>query len=64
MRQLAKGYIYSVNETYQQIKSLECEMSLIGSKELAEKKIAKSLTMKVNCERNVKLCLLDVYQLF
>jgi len=35
-------------KTYQQTKSLECEASLIGLKELAEKKkkMAKSLTRK------------------
>ena len=42
MRPEAKAQIYSVNEHLQQIKSLECEASFINSKELTEKKIAKS----------------------
>jgi len=42
MRPVAKAQIYSVKrKTYQQIKSLECEASLINSKELVEKEKRK-----------------------
>ena len=42
MRPVAKAQIYSVKtKTHQQIKSLECEASLINSKELIEKKKRK-----------------------
>ena len=42
MRPEAKAQIYSVKRTLtKQIKSLECETSLISLKELAKKKVAK-----------------------
>ena len=49
MRPEAKAQIYLETKTYQQIKSLECEASLINSKELVEKKrkVAKSLKSKL-----------------
>jgi hypothetical protein len=37
-------------KTYQQIKSLECEASLINSKELAEKENGEVTDKKVNCK--------------
>ena len=40
-------------KTYQQIKSLECEASLINSKELAEKENSEVADSKVNCKKKV-----------
>ena len=64
MRPEAKAQIYSVNKNlpaYQQIKSLECDASLINSKELAEKKrkVAKSPKSKLQVKSRV--CLLIVW---
>ena len=53
MRPEAKAQIYSVNEkTHQQTKSLECETSLMSSKELAEKKKkdGEVADEKLNCK--------------
>ena len=42
MRPVAKAQMYSIEwKTYQQTKSLECETSLINSKELVEKRKEK-----------------------
>ena len=51
-------------KTYQEIKSLECETSLISSKEVAEKWLAKSPKRKAKLQEIVKVCLMDVYQTF
>ena len=52
MRPEAKTQIYSVKKTYQQTKSLECEASLISSKELAKKKKGGEVADgKVNYEK-------------
>ena len=52
MRPIDKAQMYSVQwKTYQQTKSLECETSLINSKELVEKKKEKGeVTEKVQRE--------------
>ena len=65
MRPVAKAQIYSVKrKTYQQTKSLECETSLINSKELVEKRKEKAKSPK-KCKGNCKVfVVLDVYQLF
>ena len=56
MRPEAKAQIYSVKQkTYQQTKSLECEMSLINSKELVEKRRKGEVAEKV--QRNCKVLL-------
>ena len=55
MRPEAKVQVYSVNETYQQTKSLECEASLINLKELVKKKRKGEVAEKV--QRNCKLLL-------
>ena len=47
MRSVAKAQIYSViTKTHQQIKSLECEVSLINLKELIKKKKRKGEVTK------------------
>ena len=51
MRPEAKVQIYS--KTYQQIKSLECEASLINSKELAEKENGEVADEKLNCKEKI-----------
>ena len=48
---------------YQQIKSLECETSLINLKELIDKRIEKAKSPK-KCKGIVKFVVLDVYQVF
>ena len=53
MRPEAKAQIYSVNETYKQIKLLEYEASLINSKELTEKENGEVADEKVNCKEKV-----------
>ena len=51
-------------KAYQQTKSLECETSLISSKDVTEKRVAKSPKKRANCVEIVKVCLMDVYQTF
>ena len=61
---VAKAQIYSVKrKTYQQIKSLECETSLINLKELIEKRREKEKSPK-KYKGIVKFVVLDVYQVF
>ena len=63
MRPIVKAQIYSVKtKTHQQIKSLECEASLINLKELVEKKEKAKSPKK--CKGIVKFIVLDVYQVF
>ena len=50
-------------KTHQQIKSLECEASLINLRELVEKKREKAKSPK-KCKVIVKFVVLDVYQVF
>ena len=50
-------------KTHQQIKSLECEASLINLKELVEKRREKAKSPK-KCKGIVKFVVLDVYQVF
>ena len=65
IRPVAKAQIYSVKrKIHQQTKSLECEVSLINSKELVEKKRRKAKSPK-KVQRNCKVfVVLDVYQFF
>ena len=49
--------------TYQQIKLLECETSLINLKELVEKRREKAKSPE-KCKRIVKFVVLDVYHVF
>ena len=64
MRPVAKAQIYSVKtKTHQQIKSLECEASLINLKELVEKRREKAKSPK-KYKGIVKFVVLDVYQIF
>ena len=52
-------------KTHQQIKSLECEMSLINLKELAENENSEVADRKSKVQGNCKgFVVLDVYQLF
>ena len=48
-------------KTHQQIKSLECEMSLINLKELAEKENSEVADRKINCKEIVKDLLYWMY---
>ena len=50
-------------KTYQQIKSLECEASLINLKELVEKRKKKAKSPK-KYKKIVKFVVLDVYLVF
>ena len=54
MRPETKAQIYSITKTYQQIKSLECEASLINSKELTEKENSEVADRNVNCKEKVE----------
>ena len=58
----AKAQIYSVNENLPQTKSLECETSLISSKELAEKRKGWRSRRQESKLQVVKFVYLDVYQ--
>ena len=49
-------------KTHQQIKSLECEASLINLKELVEKKEREKAKSSKKCKGIVKFIVLDVYQ--
>ena len=51
-------------KTHQQIKSLEYEASLIGSKELAESKNTEVADKESKLQKIVMVCVLDVYQFF
>ena len=64
MRPEAKAQIYSITKTYQQIKLLECEASLINSKELTEKEKAKVTDLKLKYEKIVKLCCIGCVSIF
>ena len=55
--------ILGKTKTHQQIKSLECETSLINLKELVEKRREKAKSPK-KCKAFVKFVVLDVYQVF
>ena len=50
-------------KTHQQIKSLECDTSLINLKELFEKRKEKAKSPK-KCKGIIKFVVLDVYQFF
>ena len=64
IRPVAKSQIYSgKTKTHQQIKSLECETSLINLKELVEKRREKAKSPK-KYKGIVKFVVLDVYQIF
>ena len=51
-------------KTHQQIKSLECETSLINLKELAEKENSEVADRKVNCKEIVKGCCIGCVSTF
>ena len=51
-------------KTYQQIKTLECEVSLINSKELAEKENSEVADKESKLRENCKVLFIGVYQPF
>jgi len=53
MRPEAKTQIIRQMKTYQQIKSHECEASLINLNELSEKENSEAADRKVNCKEKV-----------
>jgi len=50
--------------TYQQIKSLKCEPSLIILKELVEKENSEVIDKKVKCKEMVKGCCIELESIF
>ena len=60
---LVSSNILGKTKTHQQIKSLECEMSLINLKELVEKR-RENVKSPKKCKGIVKFVVLDVYQVF